>query len=91
MSRKLQETDREDEIRQAFKVFDKDGNGYISAAELRQVMTNLGKKLTDAELDGMIRQADDDNDGQINYEEFVKVSFLRIHNLIFILITLLHR
>merc|ERR1711898_82187 len=33
------------EIKEAFKVFDKDGNGFISAAELRHVMTNLGEKL----------------------------------------------
>jgi calmodulin len=47
MSKKMQETDSEEEIREAFKVFDKDGNGFISAAELRHVMTNLGEKLSD--------------------------------------------
>jgi len=56
-----------------FKVFDRDGNGFISAAELRHVMTNLGEKLTDEEVDEMIREADVDGDGQINYEEFVKM------------------
>jgi calmodulin len=45
----------------------------ISAAELRHVMTNLGEKLTDEEVDEMIREADVDGDGQINYEEFVKM------------------
>ena len=55
----------------SFRVFDKDGNGYISAAELRHVMTNLGEKLTDEEVDEMIREADIDGDGQVNYEEFV--------------------
>ena len=67
------DTDSEEEIREAFKVFDKDGNGFISAAELRHVMTNLGEKLTDEEVDEMIREADIDGDGQINYEEFVKM------------------
>ena len=86
MARKMRDTDSEEEIREAFKVFDKDGNGYISAAELRHVMTNLGEKLTDFEVDDMIREADVDGDGQINYEEFVKVNVLRIHNLICILI-----
>ena len=42
MARKMRDTDSEEEIKEAFKVFDKDGNGYISAAELRHVMTNLG-------------------------------------------------
>ena len=45
-----------------------DGNGFISAAELRHVMTNLGEKLTDEEVNEMIESADIDADGQVNYE-----------------------
>lgn len=71
MARKMKDTDSEEELIEAFKVFDRDGNGLISAAELRHVMTNLGEKLTDEEVDEMIREADIDGDGQINYEEFV--------------------
>ena len=41
----MQDTDTEEELIEAFKVFDRDGNGFISAAELRHVMTNLGEKL----------------------------------------------
>ena len=76
MARKMQDSDSEEEIKEAFRVFDKDGNGFISAAELRHVMTNLGEKLTDEEVDEimmMIRKPDVDGDGQINYEEFVKM------------------
>jgi len=77
MARKMKDTDSEEEIREAFRVFDKDGNGFISAAELRHVMTNLGEKLTDEEVDEMIREADIDGDGQVNYEgmwaNFVKL------------------
>jgi hypothetical protein len=58
-------------------VFDKDGNGFISAAELRHVMTNLGEKLTDEEVDEMIREADIDGDGQVNYEG-MRLSYLKI-------------
>ena len=68
MARKMKDTDSEEEIKEAFRVFDKDGNGFISAAELRHVMTNLGEKLTDEEVDEMIREADVDGDGQVNYE-----------------------
>ena len=73
MARKMKDTDSEEELKEAFRVFDKDQNGFISAAELRHVMTNLGEKLTDEEVDEMIREADVDGDGQINYDEFVKV------------------
>mmetsp|Transcript_100693 Transcript_100693/g.282187 ORF Transcript_100693/g.282187 Transcript_100693/m.282187 type:complete len:150 (-) Transcript_100693:89-538(-) len=73
MARKMKDSDAEEELIEAFKVFDRDGNGFISAAELRHVMTNLGEKLTDEEVDEMIREADVDGDGQINYEEFVKM------------------
>ena len=68
MAKKMRETDSEEELREAFRVFDKDGNGFISAAELRHVMTNLGEKLTDDEVDEMIKEADLDGDGMVNYE-----------------------
>merc|ERR1712178_547698 len=60
MARKMKDTDSEEELKEAFRVFDKDGNGFISAAELRHIMTNLGEKLTDEEVDEMIRAADVD-------------------------------
>lgn len=73
----MKDTDTEEELIEAFKVFDRDGNGLISAAELRHVMTNLGEKLTDEEVDEMIREADIDGDGHINYEEFVRMMMAR--------------
>ena len=78
MARKMKDTDSAEEIKEAFKVFDKDGNGFISAAELRHIMTNLGEKLTDEEVDEMIREADVDGDGQINYDEFVDMMMVSL-------------
>jgi Ca2+-binding EF-hand superfamily protein len=72
-ARKMKDQDTEDDIIEAFRVFDKDGNGTISAAELRHVMTNLGEKLTDEEVDEMIREADVNGDGIIDYKEFTKI------------------
>jgi calmodulin len=76
MARKMKDTDSEEEIREAFKVFDRDNNGFISAAELRHVMTSIGEKLTDDEVDEMIREADQDGDGRIDCEVFHAVHLL---------------
>lgn len=67
----LKDVDTESEIRQAFNVFDRNGDGFITADELRYAMLNLGEPLTDEEVEEMIREADLDGDGKINYEEFV--------------------
>ncbi|KAH3853236.1 calmodulin-A-like [Dreissena polymorpha] len=73
MVRNMRDIDTVEDLRQAFNVFDKDGTGKISAAELRHVMSNLGEKLTEEEVDEMLREADVDGDGEINYEEFVQL------------------
>jgi len=77
MAKKMKDTDNEDEIVEAFRVFDKEGHGYIPATELRHVMTSLGEKLTNEECDEMIREADIDNTGQINYVEFTRMMLSR--------------
>ncbi|CAO3614746.1 unnamed protein product [Cunninghamella echinulata] len=75
MAKKQSSTDADmaQELKEAFKVFDKDNNGFISASELRHVMTSVGENLSSQELEEMIREADVDGDGQINYKEFVKM------------------
>ncbi|XP_029470682.1 calmodulin-like isoform X2 [Rhinatrema bivittatum] len=73
MARKMKDTDSEKEITEAFRVFDRDNNGFISAAELRHILTNLGEKMTEEEVNEMIQEADVDQNGQINYEEFVQM------------------
>ena len=74
MATKLKEVDSEEKILETFRVFDVDGNGFISAAELRHVMTNLGERLTDDEVDEMIKVADADKDGKISYQDFVAIT-----------------
>merc|ERR1719362_2597202 len=64
MAIKVDSENAEDEIREAFQVFDGDGNGYINRNELTVVMANIGEKLTTAEIQAMIDEADVDGDGQ---------------------------
>jgi calmodulin len=74
MARQMaQPRDTEEEVREAFRIFDQDGDGYISVAELRHVMTTLGEKLTDDEVDEMLAAVDADKDGRVSYEEFVSM------------------
>jgi calmodulin len=70
MAKKVSDLYAEDEIREAFQFFDRDGNGFITRHELKSVMMNLGEKLTDQECDQLVEEADLDGDGVINYEEF---------------------
>ncbi|XP_067929175.1 myosin-2 essential light chain-like [Watersipora subatra] len=62
-------TQAEDFI-EGFKVFDKEQNGLISTAELRHLMTNLGEKMTEEEVELMF-QGHEDAQGNINYEELI--------------------
>lgn len=60
------------DAKRATQIFDKAGNGLVSAAELRHVMTNLGEPLTADEVDELIGAADLDDQGMLAYEEFVQ-------------------
>lgn len=73
MARKDQETTNAQEILEAFKVFDKDGDGQIDVQELRHIMTNLGEKMDDKEVQLMLDEADTNKDGKIDIREFVNI------------------
>ena len=53
------------EIGAAFAVFDRDGSGTISTSDFRHIMSNLGERLTDDEMDEMVRDANVDADGKL--------------------------
>ncbi|CAH3173548.1 unnamed protein product [Porites lobata] len=71
--RKKEEEFNEEELRDVFKVFDKDNSGFISASELKEVSSKLGRNLTDEDVKEMMKETDLDEDGKISYEEFVKL------------------
>ena len=58
MAKKMKENDSEDELIEAFKVFDRDGNGKISAHELRYVMLSSGEDLTEQDIQEMVLEAE---------------------------------
>ncbi|EED17074.1 troponin C, putative [Talaromyces stipitatus ATCC 10500] len=58
-------------FREAFAVFDKDGNGEITAEELRDVMRSLGQNPTESELQDIVNELDVDHTGTIDFDEFL--------------------
>ena len=76
MSRKPRNSKIEEELRESFKFFDKDRNGYITANELRLAMLTLGEKLSDCELEEMMKEFDKDKDGRINCDGKIKISII---------------
>ena len=64
--------DTVDDFVEGLKHFDKEGNGLISAVELRHLLTGLGEKMSEEEVEQLIH-GKEDSQGNINYEEFVKM------------------
>ena len=56
-----------------YRVFDRNGDGFISKSEFKHCMMHFGEKFTNEEVEEMIAEADTNNDGQIDYEEFSKM------------------
>ena len=63
------------EVKQAFRKFDKNGDGHLDKNELKSLLINSGKKVSDQELELLFRQGDVDGDGLIDIQEFVKLMF----------------
>ncbi|XP_037068325.1 myosin-2 essential light chain-like [Pollicipes pollicipes] len=67
---KQKSADTADDFIEGLRHFDKEGNGYISSAELRHLLTTLGEKLSDEEVEQLMT-GHEDSQGNVNYEEFV--------------------
>jgi len=63
----------EKELREAFRLYDKEGNGYIPTTCLREILRELDDQLTDEELDIMIEEIDSDGSGTVDFDEFMEM------------------
>ncbi|CAD6187558.1 unnamed protein product [Caenorhabditis auriculariae] len=77
-SKKTQQHDfgeiREDDLKVIFREFDINGDGFIQRNELKAVMQKMGQSPTDEELNAMFNSADRDNDGNIDFSEFILIA-----------------
>lgn len=61
------------EIIESFRIFDEARNGMISTGVFKKIMSQMGEKLPEAQVDAMIKMANPDDDGNINYERFTQM------------------
>ena len=73
MEYKIINRDPKEEMMKTFRLFDDDNTGKISIKNLKRVAKELGERMTDEELQGMIEMADKDGDGEVNADEFMKI------------------
>lgn len=73
MKKKATEVDEEADLREAFKLFDRNRDGFIDMKELKKVTSMLGTMLTKEELEEFMSEADVDGNGKLDYDEFVKM------------------
>ena len=66
------------EIKDAFTMFDHDGDGTISASELKSVMMNIGVYSTDEDIKDMVKEVDEDESGELEFPEFVQLMTRKI-------------
>merc|ERR1712047_2410 len=71
--RKIQEDEDERELKEIFRVLDKEKRGEVNTSELRWILKSLGDDLTEEDIDDMIADVDTDGSGWVDYDEFSKL------------------
>jgi len=72
----LEEEDDEamlQELKEAFRLYDREGNGYITTKTLREILQALDDKLGPDDLDGIIQEIDTDGSGTVDFDEFMEM------------------
>eukprot|EP00262_Sarcandra_glabra_P007138 TRINITY_DN19741_c0_g1_i1.p1 TRINITY_DN19741_c0_g1~~TRINITY_DN19741_c0_g1_i1.p1 ORF type:complete len:172 (+),score=45.64 TRINITY_DN19741_c0_g1_i1:186-701(+) len=73
MTAKIGERDTKEELMKAFRIIDHDNNGKISAVDIERIAKELGENFTLGEIREMIEEADRNNDGEVDIDEFFRM------------------
>ena len=72
----LEEEDAEamqQELKEAFRLYDREGNGYITTSTLKEILAALDDKLSSSDLHGIIAEIDTDGSGTVDFDEFMEM------------------
>jgi calmodulin len=73
VAKKTKEAEDERELREVFRVFDKNSRGVIDVADLKMIFKALDPDMPDDEVEQIISEVDEDGSGTVDYEEFYKL------------------
>ena len=74
MATKIRSTDTEEELVEAFKIFDRDGDQLLNKEDLKKTFEMIGDNWTDEDISEMIKLVDpESSEGRINFTEFCKM------------------
>lgn len=59
-----------DELKEAFRIYDKEGNGYITTDVLKEILREIDPELTEDDLENIIEEVDEDGSGTLDFDEF---------------------
>lgn len=59
-----------EELKEAFRIYDKEGNGYITTDVLKEILREIDPELTEDDLDNIIEEVDEDGSGTLDFDEF---------------------
>merc|ERR1719443_1256859 len=64
------EEQMKEELKEAFRIYDKDGQGFITTDVLKEILREIDTTLTEDDLDNIIEEVDEDGSGTLDFDEF---------------------
>jgi len=59
-----------EELKEAFRIYDKEGNGYITTQVLKEILKELDSRLSEEDIIGIVDEVDEDGSGTLDFDEF---------------------
>merc|ERR1712117_143733 len=67
------EEQMKEELKEAFRLYDKEGQGFITNEVLKEILREIDSTLSEEDLDGIVEEVDEDGSGTMDFDEFVEM------------------